>query len=75
MPENVTGLPELHVMAWDVGLTELVGAKVFCTILNVCVFEQPDGLTPVTDQVPTASLGVKIPRLPVCGADIPLVQV
>ena len=41
VPENVTGAPELQVIACDVGFTDVVGATVFCPIETVCTTEHP----------------------------------
>jgi hypothetical protein len=41
VPENVTGAPELHVIACDGGFTELVGVTVFMPIVITCKAKQP----------------------------------
>jgi uncharacterized membrane protein len=41
VPENVTGAPELQVIACEVGLTELVGVVVKMLIVTTCIVKHP----------------------------------
>jgi hypothetical protein len=53
---KVTGLPELQLITWLAGATELVGATVFCPMANVCCVLQP--------AIPLLAVTVYVPWLP-----------